>query len=156
MCNFLQEVNRPVTSLGHQVGRRVFWERPNFFTMANTFFQGGGEQSFRGVWPPRFWPWRSKWPKSVSHVESTKYWKSIAHRISLSVSGSRLKAVFGYPYPVENMLSCRISNRQIRQWSSSTGIYYKNFANLFCRKKWKNNIFLHRELLQRKNVEKHQ
>jgi len=35
-----------------------------------------------------------------------------AFRISGSVSGSRLKAVFGYPYPVENSLSCRLSNRQ--------------------------------------------
>jgi len=35
-----------------------------------------------------------------------------AFRISGSVSGFRLKAVFGYPYPVANSLSCRISNRQ--------------------------------------------
>jgi len=35
-----------------------------------------------------------------------------AFRISGSVSGSRLKAVFGYPYPVANSLSRRISNRQ--------------------------------------------
>jgi len=34
-----------------------------------------------------------------------------AFRISGSVSGSRLKAVFGYPYPVANPLSCRISNQ---------------------------------------------
>jgi len=32
--------------------------------------------------------------------------------MSLSVSGSRLKAVFGYPYPVSKSLSCWISNRQ--------------------------------------------
>jgi len=30
----------------------------------------------------------------------------------ISVSGFRLKSVFGYPYPVANWLSCRISNRQ--------------------------------------------
>jgi len=30
----------------------------------------------------------------------------------ISVSGSRSKAVFGYPYPVANSLSCRISSRQ--------------------------------------------
>jgi len=34
-----------------------------------------------------------------------------------SVSGSRLKAVFGYPDPVANSLSCRISNRQTGSWS---------------------------------------
>jgi len=33
-------------------------------------------------------------------------------RISASLSGSHLKAVFGYPYPAANSLSCRISNRQ--------------------------------------------
>jgi len=33
-------------------------------------------------------------------------------RISGSVSGSRLKAVIGYPYPVANSLSCRITSRQ--------------------------------------------
>jgi len=32
--------------------------------------------------------------------------------VSGSVSGSRLIAVFGYPYPVANSLSRRISNRQ--------------------------------------------
>jgi len=36
-----------------------------------------------------------------------------AFRISLSVSGSRLKAFFGYPYPVANSLFFRISNPQI-------------------------------------------
>jgi len=35
-----------------------------------------------------------------------------AFRIFASISGSRLKAVFGYPYPVANSLSCRISNWQ--------------------------------------------
>jgi len=35
-----------------------------------------------------------------------------AFRMSLSVSGSRLKAVFGYQYPVSKSLSCWISNRQ--------------------------------------------
>jgi len=38
--------------------------------------------------------------------------------ISGSVSGSRLKAVFGYPGSVANLLSCQISNRQTGQWSS--------------------------------------
>jgi len=37
-----------------------------------------------------------------------------AFRIYGSVSGFRLKVVFGYPYPVANSLSCRISNRQTR------------------------------------------
>jgi len=41
-----------------------------------------------------------------------------AFRISRSVSGSHLKAVFGYPYPVANSLSSRISNRQTGWWSS--------------------------------------
>ena len=41
-----------------------------------------------------------------------------AFRISGSESGSRLKAVFGYPYPVVNSLSCLISNRQTGWWSS--------------------------------------
>jgi len=46
---------RPVTSLGHQDGRRVFSEGPKFFelcpivkTMSNTFFQGG-ENFSRGA-----------------------------------------------------------------------------------------------------------
>jgi len=41
-----------------------------------------------------------------------------AFRISGSVSGSRLKAVFGYPYPIANSLSCGTSNRQTGKWSS--------------------------------------
>ena len=47
---------RPVTSLGHQRWRRVFWEGPKFFqTMSNSFQQcptgfsrGGGEKACRG------------------------------------------------------------------------------------------------------------
>jgi len=39
-------------------------------------------------------------------------------RISFSGSGSRFKVVYGYPYPVANSLSCRISNRQTGWWSS--------------------------------------
>jgi len=41
-------IHRPVTSLGHQEGRKVFREGPKFFklcpiflNMSNTFFQGG-------------------------------------------------------------------------------------------------------------------
>jgi len=41
-----------------------------------------------------------------------------AFGISLSVSGSRLKPLFGYPYPVANSLSCRISNWQTGYLSS--------------------------------------
>ena len=44
-----------------------------------------------------------------------------AFRISGSVSGSYLKAVFGYPYPVANSLSCWISNRQTGWWTTLYG-----------------------------------
>jgi len=39
--NFTIAGSRPVTSLGHQGRRRVFWGRPKFYTHStNTFFQG--------------------------------------------------------------------------------------------------------------------
>ena len=54
----------PVTSLGHQEKRRVFWEGPNllnyvqyFQTGSNTFFQGGGnvsKGSFATLRPPGY------------------------------------------------------------------------------------------------------
>jgi len=34
---------RPVTSLGHQVGRRVFCEGPTFLNYVQHIFQGGGD-----------------------------------------------------------------------------------------------------------------
>jgi len=48
----------PVTSLGHQEGRRVFWEGPNFWTMSNIFklcpthFSRGSENFSRGGFAP--------------------------------------------------------------------------------------------------------
>jgi len=44
--------------------------------------------------------------------------RNIEKTFRISLSGSRLKAVFGYPYPVANTLSLRISNRQTGVWSS--------------------------------------
>jgi len=35
-------LSRPVTSLGHQGERRVFWERPIFLHYVQTVFPGGG------------------------------------------------------------------------------------------------------------------
>jgi len=43
--------SRPVTSLGHQKGRRVFWEGPNFLNYVNTFFQGGRKMFSVGFAP---------------------------------------------------------------------------------------------------------
>jgi len=53
----------------------------------------------------------------IMQCECAFFSKSLNPRnIDKSVSDirirSRLKAVFGYPYPVANSLSCRISNRQ--------------------------------------------
>jgi len=52
MCN----IYRPVTSLGHQGRRRVFWEGPNFFklcpivlTYAQHIFPGRAKSMGRGV-----------------------------------------------------------------------------------------------------------
>jgi len=52
---------RPVTSLGHQVGRRVCWEGPKFFKLCSIFFNyvqhtfPGGE--FLGGFAPLRPPW---------------------------------------------------------------------------------------------------
>ena len=56
---------RPLTSLGHKVGRRVFWEGPNFWTMSNSFklcptHFPGGRKIFQGGFTPcapsGYWP----------------------------------------------------------------------------------------------------
>jgi len=52
-------------------------------------------------------------------VQCATFSKSLNPRnVNESVSDIRictcLQAVFGYPYPVANSLSCRISNRQTR------------------------------------------
>jgi len=47
---FRRLTSRP--SLGHQVGRRVFWEGPNFFKLCPTHFSKGGEKNFSGSSPP--------------------------------------------------------------------------------------------------------
>ena len=44
-------VHRPVTSLGYQVGRSVFWGAQVFQTMSNTFSRWG-EKFCRGVYGP--------------------------------------------------------------------------------------------------------
>jgi len=43
---------RPVTSLGHQVGRRVFWEGPKIFKLCPTHFSRGAKIFARGASPP--------------------------------------------------------------------------------------------------------
>jgi len=43
---------RPVTSLRHQMGQRVFWEGPKFFKLCPTHFSRGGERYFRGGFAP--------------------------------------------------------------------------------------------------------
>jgi len=49
---------RPVTSLGHQKWRRVFWEGPNFliFDLCSPHFPEGGEKFCRGLRPPGYGP----------------------------------------------------------------------------------------------------
>jgi len=44
--------HKPVTSLGHQEGRRVFWEWPKFFKLCPTPFSRRGELFCRGRSPP--------------------------------------------------------------------------------------------------------
>jgi len=34
---------KSVTSLGHQAGRRIFWEGPNFFNLGSSLAQSTGE-----------------------------------------------------------------------------------------------------------------
>jgi len=46
-------MTRPVTSLGHQEGRRVFWEGPKFFKLCPTHFPRGG---FAPCAPPGYGP----------------------------------------------------------------------------------------------------
>ena len=40
---------RPVTSLGHQGGRRVFWEGPKFLKLCPTHFSRGWRKKLQGV-----------------------------------------------------------------------------------------------------------
>ena len=58
-------ISRPVTSLGHQVGRRVFWEGPTFFKLGPIHFSRGGK--FLGVLlPPGYGPANIvKWSREV-------------------------------------------------------------------------------------------
>jgi len=63
---------RPVTNLGHQEGRRVFWEGPQFFELCPIFsnciqhiFPGVAKNILRGLRPSGYgpvWNWR-EWPQ---------------------------------------------------------------------------------------------
>jgi len=62
-CRHTAVTTRPVTSLGHQVGQRIFWEGPTFFqlwpafwTMSNTFFQGRRKSLQGELRPPGYGP----------------------------------------------------------------------------------------------------
>jgi len=57
-CYFCVQ-GRPVTSLGHPEGRRVFWEGPKFFELCPVvsnddqhIFPGGANNFLRGIRPP--------------------------------------------------------------------------------------------------------
>jgi len=61
---FLRDITRPVTSLGQQEGRRVFWEGPKYFELCPVLFKfvqnifPGGEKIFTrgGFAPPGYGP----------------------------------------------------------------------------------------------------
>jgi len=65
---FIKLLSRPVTSLGHEAGRRLFWEGPKFFKLCPTvlnyvqhIFPGGAKKIFGGFRPPGYEPafkWR--------------------------------------------------------------------------------------------------
>jgi len=70
----LTPLPRPVTSLVHQVGRSVFWERPKFFKLCPIHFSRWGEKNFNAL-PPwlRAWAYRRlKWHYTKNQVASIK------------------------------------------------------------------------------------
>jgi len=68
---------RPVTSLGHQEGQRVFREEPKFFELCPIFlnfvqhiFSGVAKNFLGGLRPPCLWAWlRSS--QSMINAETT-------------------------------------------------------------------------------------
>jgi len=52
--------SRPVTSLGHQSGRRIFWEGPKFFKVCPTHFSWEAKKLL-GVFSPPSPPWLRTW-----------------------------------------------------------------------------------------------
>jgi len=70
---------RPVTSLGHQGGQRVFWEGPKFFKLCPRHFSRWGEKFLGEASPPclRVWQkyiccWHTEWFVSFESVQLAK------------------------------------------------------------------------------------
>jgi len=78
---------RPVTSLGHQAGWRVFWEGPKFFKLCNIVlnyvqqnFPGGAKTLPGGLRPPCapwLWAWSPPyhlgWMRSTHPIRANKF-----------------------------------------------------------------------------------
>jgi len=82
-----RENSRPVTSLGHQEGRRVFWEGPKFFELCPIFlnyvqhnFLGRAKNFLGGIGPPAP-PWLRTW-KIVVSAQYYRMWQAYETKIN--------------------------------------------------------------------------
>ena len=106
MCNLFQvyeQARRQDLAAGGHIFKILYW----MYTATREQTWNGGHRFQIGGRVPLAPHWRGScvWFLEISRK---------AFRISLSVSSSRFKVVYGYPYPVANSLSFRISNRQTR------------------------------------------
>jgi len=79
-CARILNRSRPVTSLGHQRGRRVLGGAQNFFELSNTFSRGGGAKYFYGDFSllrlPSYGPGQ-KPACSMLRASASEVWNSI-------------------------------------------------------------------------------
>ena len=99
---------KPVTSLGHQEGRWVFWERPKSFAICPLFsnyiqhiFPGGAKNFLEGLRSPPACPWLRACSQcnSCNAVDSRKISDGFRPRWQWSAVGITLMLETKSPYP---------------------------------------------------------
>ena len=121
---------RPVISLGHQVGWRVFWEGPIFFILCPTHFSREAKFFLERAPPPlrpswlRAWQkwqrallWLQKLPDLQSHFRRVHFWSSARVRCVSKCAPARHK-VFKYVSLWRNTIADRVKEH-ILVWMCS-------------------------------------
>ena len=142
-----RENSRPVTSLGHQEGRRVFWEGPKFFELCPIFlnyvqhnFLGRAKNFLGGIGPPAP-PWLRTW-KIVVSAQYYRMWQ--AYETKINWKSSEIAGLF--------IFFCQMNKAKT---ISNFPECYTKFSDQHTLKKadpemfsfWVNNIFANKQIL---------
>jgi len=130
---------RPVTSLGHQVGQRVFWEGPKFFNLCpivlNYVQRMGGRKILQESSPP----WLQTWcdVKIARSCGTLSAFAAIIFLLALDCAMQlwirvRLKATVYLSFKLDSDLAIRIQRKSCSDTTTSFFVLQNQLINKAC------------------------